>query len=484
MTGAATRPSPKFGKGDLDLHSDRLTRQELAWLLTQEARSAAEKLRKGVAILSAPEVRALTSPPAPSVEPELNALDDAMRMLANLQHGASTRGRRGRIDLAALLWEVAPSARVSIEPGSGTEVFGDEGELRRMLQVLVGANGPTGGVGELGTPDVSIRREAGEIRVSVTLGPDSSANAETERAWLSRMAVRYGGRLELEGGTESILLPAEGATEEREVESLRRELEAAQRQGEAYARELAAVFSYSQSGAGPRFSSKPPETGVTLSALSGMASALVPQIRGIFSVLERSLSALHEGRRRASDAPPTGFPEAEGATITGQMSLGSELVIDLVQLSHCPPHEGPRPVDLSDLVRDVVREINPRAERRGVTLDVATPGSVSRDTRPTAAKLLVRTLLSDAITATPRGGTVNVHLEEHAGVAALTVADGGPAIPPESWGALLSTQIDPSAVGRPSSMAMFCAAALASHLGIDVAPVEVPGKKGAIVVKF
>ena len=39
---------PELSKGDGTVHSDRLTRQELTWLLTQEARSAAEKLRKGV----------------------------------------------------------------------------------------------------------------------------------------------------------------------------------------------------------------------------------------------------------------------------------------------------------------------------------------------------------------------------------------------------------------------------------------------------
>jgi two-component system, OmpR family, sensor kinase len=210
------------------LHSERLTRQELTWLLTQEARTAAEKLRKGV--LAGPEIRGATIPPAPSFEPELDALDDAMKMLATLYAGGSTRSRRGRIDLAALLYEVAPSARVSIEPGSGTEVFGDETELRRMLQVLVGSTNPASSGAETGTPELSIRREGSEIRVSVVLGPDSSANAGTERAWLSRMAIRYGGRLELERGMASIMLPADGATDQREVQDLRRELEAAQRQ--------------------------------------------------------------------------------------------------------------------------------------------------------------------------------------------------------------------------------------------------------------
>ncbi|MGH7271065.1 MAG: sensor histidine kinase, partial [Polyangiaceae bacterium] len=175
----------------------KLTRQELGWLLTQEAQGAAERLRRGVS--------ALTQPPPPSessgadtigVDATFSVLDDAMKMLSSLHaRQVNVRGRRGRIDLAALLWEVAPEARVSIEPGSGTEVFGDEAELRRMLHVILGHGSGSGSA-------VSIKREADEVIVVVVLGPDSSPTADTERAWLSRMAIRYGGRYELEGSTE------------------------------------------------------------------------------------------------------------------------------------------------------------------------------------------------------------------------------------------------------------------------------------------
>ena len=115
----------------------KLTRQELGWLLMQEAQTAAERLRTGVHALKS------QAPPPPDIPIEavqvddtFNALDDAMRMLSSLhKQPVSIRGRRGRIDVASLIWEVAPDARVSIEPGSGTEVFGDEAELRRMLHV-------------------------------------------------------------------------------------------------------------------------------------------------------------------------------------------------------------------------------------------------------------------------------------------------------------------------------------------------------------
>ena len=445
------------------MHSDRLTRQELTWLLTQEARSAAEKLRKGV--LAGPEVRGATVPPAPSFEPELDALDDAMKMLATLYAGGSARSsRRGRIDLAALLYEVAPSARVSIEPGSGTEVFGDETELRRMLQVLVGSTNPAGGGGggEMGTPELSVRREGSEIRVSVTLGPDSSAHAGTERAWLSRMATRYGGRLELEGGTASMMLPADCATDQREVADLRRELEAAQRQGEAYARELAAVFSYSQSSP-PRFSSHPAESNRGLNAISAMAAGVSVQLRSLFRALSRSES-------RTSNERPVSYPPSPG----DPLELGAELVTDLARLAECPVYESVQHVNFADAVRSALAELESRASRRGVILKTHIPTHADIESRPATVALLARTLIHDAILATPPGGTVKVIVESKAqGGAQFVVADGGGPISEEVLTALVASRTDPSTLGRPCTIALFIAHALAQHLGaqIEQAPV-------------
>jgi hypothetical protein len=116
--------------------SGRLSRNELGWLLAQEARGAAKTLRENVTLL--------TQPPPPNIEPKivgrtevhlestLNALDDAINLISELETGPSSRGRRGRIDLAALLYEIAPNARIAIQPGAGTEVYGEESELRRL----------------------------------------------------------------------------------------------------------------------------------------------------------------------------------------------------------------------------------------------------------------------------------------------------------------------------------------------------------------
>jgi two-component system, OmpR family, sensor kinase len=221
---------------------ERLTRHEISWLLAQEARGAARALREGVSQLRqspAAEPRIVTAPSeAPPVETTLDALDDAISMLSELN--TATRGakaRRGRIDLAALLMDLAPNTRMAIEPGAGTEVFGDEQDLRRMLNMLV----TQAGSAEAGAAEVTIRRQGEWVKISVELGPDAGSQ-ELERRWLSRMATRHGGWVELEGGTQAIFLPADGASDQREVVELRKELEQAQQLGETYARELASVL--------------------------------------------------------------------------------------------------------------------------------------------------------------------------------------------------------------------------------------------------
>ena len=144
--------------------SDRLTKQELSWLLTQEARAAAKTLRQGVQRLS-------QSPPQPEIheapreiESSLEALDDAMRMLESLNVRMGKRGARGRVDLATIVVEVVPDARLHLAPGSGTEVYGDEADLRRMIQILVRQTGLN--VEGVEAPEVTIGREGEEVRIS------------------------------------------------------------------------------------------------------------------------------------------------------------------------------------------------------------------------------------------------------------------------------------------------------------------------------
>jgi hypothetical protein len=95
---------------------------------------------------------------------------------------------------------------------------------------------------------VDVRREGDWIRVSVDLGPDIALVHDAERRWLHRVAIRHGGRFELRGNSQCLLLPAD-ASAHAEVVELQRELEQAQLLGETYARELASVIAQDSSKA-------------------------------------------------------------------------------------------------------------------------------------------------------------------------------------------------------------------------------------------
>jgi signal transduction histidine kinase len=484
----------------------RLTRQELGWLLTQEAQGAADRLRRGVQVLKskpppAPEITSLpepqddsSAPPSGSglgVEASLAALDDVMQMLSSLHaKPAINRGRRGRFDLAALLWEVAPEARVSIEPGSGTEVFGDEGEIRRMLHVLVGHGSGLGSA-------VTIKRDGDDVRVSVVLGPDSSATAETERAWLSRMAVRYGGRYDLEGGAETLTLPAEDAAARDERNALRKELDEARKQGELYAKELAAVFAQGEELAAVSQSSFPPvalsPNVERLALMSRFAGGVAAELRALLSPLGRELQGIRAQAQAgpgmsSRPPPPVGSAPPEDdrfESMRRRLVSVQDFLAALAAVGELDPGEPSIEIDLVELAKTVVRGLDARIERQGVEVDVEGPSSARGAmvrAAPRAVAVLLRELASQAIGATTRAGRVRIAITERTQNlgARITVDDSGPALPASARRALLGLELDPGTYGRSSAVPLYVAAEIAAWQGglLELGDAPVAGSAG------
>ncbi|MBL0196722.1 MAG: hypothetical protein IPQ09_21360 [Myxococcales bacterium] len=359
----------------------RLTRQELGWLLTQEAQGAAERLRKGVQVL-----RTQVEAPAadPTVDDSLEALEGAVRVLSNMhQKVAPTPSRRGRIDVAALLWELSPDARVQIEPGTGTEVYGDESELRRMLHVLVDHGGGAGA-------SVSVRGDGDEVRIAMTLGPDTSSTAETERQWLSRMAVRYGGRVELEGGHEVLTLRADDASERAERERLTRELEEARKQGAVVARELAQVLEHNESPDSILPAMAPSAEGG--GAWARLAGGVAAELRALLGPLTRDLTALREVAGEERTEP-----------LRRRLSACHDLAATLAVASEASTSELSSTFDLVEQVNHALAVLEGRAERCGVKVELSGSPSESVRALPKASQLLVRELIAQAIDATLPG---------------------------------------------------------------------------------
>ena len=438
---------------------ERLTRHEISWLLAQEARGAARALREGVTQLrqtpgAGPNITTLPSeaPPA-AVETTLDALDDAISMLSDLNTGArgASKARRGRIDLAALLMDLSPNTRLAIEPGAGTEVFGDEQDLRRMLNMLVTQAGSTQG----GAAEVKIRRQAEWVKISVELGPDAGAQ-ELERRWLSRMATRHGGWIELEGGTQSIFFPADGASDQREVVELRKELEQAQQLGEAYARELASVLT-----AGDIRTEPPPP----IAPRSG--SQRFETLQSAALGMQRTLKGLVEGLRADANLAINELGETSplAQSLQKRAAVAAEMSLDLALAADCPFDEPKSDVAVAELVKTALAEAEPRALRHGVSIDVKGPATLRCQSRPKTLLSLIRSMLHHAISATPRDGVITLSAYAVETGILLSAQDGGPSVTEAHRTEVLKNRADPSAFGRPSGVSLLIAEAAAESLG-------------------
>ncbi len=428
----------------------RLTRQELGWLLTQEAQGAAERLRKGVQVLrtQAPlpaETASARGAGDPGVDDSLDALDGVMRMLSNLHQKTPSPSRKGRIDLAALLWEVAPEARVQIEPGSGTEVFGEESDLRRMLHVLLDHAGGAGSA-------INVRRDGDDVRLSIVLGPDTSLTAETERVWLSRMAIRYNGRFELDGGHEILVLPAEEASDRTERERLSRELDEARRQSEAYARELAAIFEQSEQASDSSLSLR--ESAEDFGAWSRLAGGVAAELRALLSPTQRELAALPEDARGHLE------PARQ------RLAAAQELASTLASAGEIKRHELRQTRDLVLLVKQVMSELEARAEQEGIKLEIGGVGAASLRLAPKAISAILRELIRQAIQSTPKDGRVLVTVEQGPEGARLVVQDEGPPLPAVAHAPVVNLAVDPRTYGRTTALPLHVCAELARAFGL------------------
>lgn len=447
----------------VNVTQERLTRHEITWLLAQEARGAARSLRDEV---SSGEKGALTTsePRLQPVESTLDALDDAIEMLSALNTGHRGKpARRGRIDLASLLCEIAPNARIAIEPGAGTEVLGEEADLRRMLSVLV-TQASAGGADET---EVCIRRQGDSIKISVDLGPDVSASGELERRWLARMALRHGGRVELEGGTQSVFLQADGASDQREVTELRKELEQAQQLGEAYARELATMLASGDLRTEPPPSRTAPGGDDRLRTLRGTCASLERTVRSIAEALRGDAAqtqAMSEGAEL-------------GQSLARRAQSLSELAAELAAISECAIDDAPVDLNLAQELDLSERALSQRASRDGVSLSVQCAPSLRLRACRSLVQLLGRMLLIHGISATPRGGKVRLSAFLTELGLLLTVEDGGPVVPDGIGEALIRQQVDPTSFGRPGGIALLAADAVASALGGELT--LRPGANGA-----
>ena len=129
--------------------------------------------------------------------------------------------------------------------------------------------------------------------------------------------------------------------------------------------------------------------------------------------------------------------EAERSEAMGKLSEGVQRAIRLVEqmlaLARQEPRAEPAPtrIALDELAREIVAELVPLADARGIDLGVSDAQPVFVRGEKDAVATLVRNLVDNAVRYTPAGGRVDVSVERSAATparAVIRVVDNGPGI--------------------------------------------------------
>jgi two-component system sensor histidine kinase BaeS len=88
------------------------------------------------------------------------------------------------------------------------------------------------------------------------------------------------------------------------------------------------------------------------------------------------------------------------------------------------------PVELVEIVTEVVEMLRPTALSRGISLDTHAPGEVMVEANPSAIGRVVRNLVDNALRHTPTGSCVDVMVTVDSRCARVEVVDQGEGFPP------------------------------------------------------
>lgn len=150
--------------------------------------------------------------------------------------------------------------------------------------------------------------------------------------------------------------------------------------------------------------------------------------------LRTPLTAVHLQIQLAERAKSEEEREAAFAQLRQGQARAAHLVQQLLTLARQEPGVAQPPhstVDLAEVARVVVSEHAPLAAERNIDLGISheEPASIAGDFE--ALRVMLGTLIDNAIRYTPPGGTVDVSVSTDAGAAVVEVLDTGPGIPEE-----------------------------------------------------
>lgn len=122
--------------------------------------------------------------------------------------------------------------------------------------------------------------------------------------------------------------------------------------------------------------------------------------------------------------------------LTDGIDRASRLVEQLLALARQQSlpasNGGPAPVALTDVVREVIVELEPRAHARRIDLGLLPSQDLPILGHIDGIRILLRNLVDNAIKHTPEGSAIDVSVQRGSDGINVSVEDNGPGIPPQS----------------------------------------------------
>jgi two-component system OmpR family sensor kinase len=187
---------------------------------------------------------------------------------------------------------------------------------------------------------------------------------------------------------------------------------------------------------------------------AGLPEEVRPMVTELNALLARLSEAIETQKRFTADAahelrsPLTALqlqiqlverarsPEESGEALNALRSgakRASHLVEQMLTMARVEPeaaHSSPVQVDLGKIVEELLSDLEPLAEAKGVALGFHPEENIPVKGDASALRTLARNLVDNAIRYTPAGGQVRVRVARERGRGLLEVSDTGPGIPP------------------------------------------------------
>jgi two-component system sensor histidine kinase CreC len=155
-------------------------------------------------------------------------------------------------------------------------------------------------------------------------------------------------------------------------------------------------------------------------------------VRALTHELKSPIAAIRGSAELLQDDLPAADRARFGEQITAQTARMQQLVDHLLELSKLEQRTGLadlQPVDLAACATRVVEAAQPRAQQRGVRIELQLAHTHAVQGEPALIELAASNVLANAIEFSPPGSTVQLSVEPRPAGVALVVRDQGPGVP-------------------------------------------------------